>query len=600
MRPIHTLLVSCPNSLETPSTFLAAAESDRYVNIFDVQSRKLIGSLVAGNYVKSLVSFASDSGNVPSTGQPGDEDIAVVVTEDGTVEIFPSPFDFKDSSKQKETANLKPKRTQKTHNPTASVKVVRPDKSATEVPILDVSFEGNHIVMVWAEGGLHLMFERIQWRDEQTGALLLAGTKEVIKAKSTGIIGALSTNAVKNMRLTQVDESRTVVAKGGATDSSLMAVDEPEVIDISSAEEDSESDLGSPPIPESPMRALTNGEKDDDVVMQDGSDEKNEKVDSTEEPSFGDLIRSTVPDTVDVTVAFASQKEQALAPLGERNLQIPSGMSLGTVLTQALRTNDVTMLETCLHVGDLNMIRATIERLNSSLATILLQKLAERLHSRPGRAGSLMVWIQWTLITHGGYLVGQPDVVKKLASLYRVVKERANSLQPLLSLKGKLDMLEAQMNFRRNMQRRFQDDERANKEDEEAVIYVEGQEDSSSEDDPDNSGESRELKRKSKESPKPDANGVSSDSDEDMDDMPINSMEGNSESEDEESDSDSNLLIDDEASEVDDDSGDDGSEDEVDYDDNDSIEDEDEMMEAEEIPNARLSNGIASKKNEQK
>ena len=150
-------------------------------------------------------------------------------------------------------------------------------------------------------------------------------------------------------------------------------------------------------------------------------------------------------------------------------------MSLATVLTQSLRTNDTSLLETCLHTRDLSTVRSTIERLDSSFASDLLQRLAERLHSRPGRAGSLMVWIQWTLVAHGGYLAGQPEVMRKLKNLHKVVKERAGSLQSLLNLKGKLDMLEAQMNLRRHVLGKGKGKNVGN-DDDEAVIYVEGQE----------------------------------------------------------------------------------------------------------------------------
>jgi U3 small nucleolar RNA-associated protein 5 len=57
------------------------------------------------------------------------------------------------------------------------------------------------------------------------------------------------------------------------------------------------------------------------------------------------------------------------------------------------------------------VIRATIQRLASLLTGILLQKLTERLHKRPGRAGNLILWAQWTLVTHGGYLATQPDLI---------------------------------------------------------------------------------------------------------------------------------------------------------------------------------------------
>ena len=86
-------------------------------------------------------------------------------------------------------------------------------------------------------------------------------------------------------------------------------------------------------------------------------------------------------------------------------------------------------------------------------------------------------------MAHGGYLASQPDLLKRLTSLHRVIKDRASSLQALLSLKGKLDMLEAQMNLRNAMRERSRIDHDIDEDEDDGVIYVEGQEESDSEDD---------------------------------------------------------------------------------------------------------------------
>jgi len=195
----------------------------------------------------------------------------------------------------------------------------------------------------------------------------------------------------------------------------------------------------------------------------------------TTEPSFGDLLRARAPTQIIVEPSTTAINNLSTTT-SNRALTIPTATSLGTVLTQALRTNDIDLLESCLQVANLDSIRATIERLHSSLATSLLHKLAERLHRRPGRAGSLMVWVQWTIVAHGGYLASQPTSVKQLHTLYNVVKQRAAGLQPLLTLKGKLDMLEAQMRLRQSMQDRIRPGT-VRDQDEAGVVYVEGEED---------------------------------------------------------------------------------------------------------------------------
>ncbi|KAI9833385.1 MAG: Small subunit (SSU) processome component [Phylliscum demangeonii] len=215
-----------------------------------------------------------------------------------------------------------------------------------------------------------------------------------------------------------------------------------------------------------------------------------------EEATFGELVAAHSIEPIDVDAE--SPEPYATKPNGRRRegvgggaevdqvdawaARVSSATSLGTVLSQALRTNDGPLLESCLHSSDITAIRSTIQRLESPLATSLLSKLAERMHRRPGRAGSLLVWIQWTLVAHGGYLAGQPEIIRQLAGLHQVLADRARALQPLLALKGKLDMLDAQMQLRRAIQPSTDgpaDEEAA---EDERIIYVEGQAESDSDD----------------------------------------------------------------------------------------------------------------------
>lgn len=350
-----------------------------------------------------------------------------------------------------------------------------------------------------------------------------------------------------------LDESRTVVSGGGnAIKSNINGSREVVEIssDSSSAEEEDKDE-------EEESEDESEGENGQDggldVTMADAeatADLIPEDVEETGEPSFGDLVRANAAEPIDVAGAFEPATGALVYPQGTQ-IQPPSGASLGTVLTQALKTNDVSLLESCLQTTDVNTIRATIQRLDSPLAGTLLQKLAERLHRRPGRAGSLMVWVQWTLVTHGGYLATQRDLIKKLAELNRVIDTRSKGLQSLLSLKGKLDMLEAQIELRRSMRdqrRRLEEDD-----DDDGVIYVEGQE------------SDEDSARPQKLSLNGDLENGSDLESEISEDMPMaNGMIADSE---DEEDSEEDDLIDDEAEETDADSVD---EDEVDHDDQDS------------------------------
>lgn len=396
---------------------------------------------------------------------------------------------------------------------------------------------------------------------------------------------AALTNGARDAKANRVDESKAVV-QGRETDGPAAK----EVVDISSGESESseyessgdeaeveaEVEAGDAP------KAITNGGDAaagaQDIAMAD-ADEEDEAG-----PSFGDLLQASHPETIDVQAAFAdrSADAQAVVPgTGSRALSIPSGTSLSTVLTQALRTNDKDLLESCFQTNDNKAIKATIERLHSPLVADLLQRVAERLHKRPGRAGTLIIWIQWSLVAHGGYLASQPQLLKKLKSLSQVVRERANGLQPLLTLKGKLDMLGHQLQLRREMQ-----ESRANPFDDDDldpnVIYVEGEDDESSDEDADDDHLLSSRKQRK-------ITGTSAANGDDMDDLPMTNGATDHFDDDSEGDDDDaeDGLIDDEAEVTDDEEGEDSEEDDDDEEDVSDLEDDESASDDEGPPPVR-------------
>ena len=470
------------------SSFLCASESERFLNVFTV-GEGLIGTLRAEADVSSI-SVYSYPRKTP-TEEP--RRILSVVNNDGLVEIFPQPFEFGVAGTESQNLSRKARLSQKSKRASATLKVRRPDRSTSIVPLLDASMRSEFIHLAWAESGLDVKFERIRWRAADSDEPVLSGSEEIVIAKSTSGQMNAAVNGAKKMGKTYVDESRAVVGAGETLEDSETAFDEPNqvaAIDISSAE-------GSESVFESdgelePISSRTTA-VEEDVEMEDPDagtltrkvDDAAEQVDSDPvdagEPSFGDLLRAREPALIDVQAAFLDPAQQAVARLGAPGSQ-SSGLSLGLVLSQSLRTNDVSLLETCLHNTDSTTIRATVERLDSSLASVLCQRLAERIHSRPGRAGSLVTWIECTVVAHGGYLVGQPNLMKSIRSLVRVLRERTSALQTFLSMNGKLDIIAAQVNHRRNALERSRAKNALEEDDEEAVVYVEGQYNSSSED----------------------------------------------------------------------------------------------------------------------
>lgn len=611
---IQTIITSSPSSSRLADTFLTAADSDRFMNVFDVKKGRLIGHLIAETDVQSVAFHAGAGNGASPVGETEVQEeaasspqILAAVTSDGVVELFPSPFQgFDHAQISSNPSSLKAQRKQMTRKNEGVVKMIRPDKLSKVVNVIDVSFQEADLVMAWTEGGISVFFERLRWTDESTGKLLLRGLIEVVPRNSGSGIGVTVMNGVKDLGKSKVDDSQAVVVKGGDIH---MPGEDHEVIVLSSDDgsgsDDDELSTGE----DEQMEEVDKVTSDGDAEMKD-AEEEDDRVEVDEQATFGDLLRAAAPGTVDVPATFEEAESKAVVhSSAHRSLQLPTGMSLGTVLTQSLKTNDTNLLETCLHTKDLEIVRATIERLESALAAGLLQKLAERLHSRPGRAGNMMVWIQWTLICHGGYLAGQPELMKKLGSLHRVVKERASSLQPLLSLKGKLDMLGAQMELRRRIQSNARAAHNGDEDDEEGVIYVEGQDDSDSEAESIEANSERDIGLSIPHSRISATGGhgphgrndSQEDSDDGEEDMPttVNGVIPDSEDEvDSGSDSD---LIDDEASDTDDESGDDLSADEVDHEDVDSADEDGSDVDVHSPPAKRtsgmqLANGPISKK----
>jgi U3 small nucleolar RNA-associated protein 5 len=307
------------------------------------------------------------------------------------------------------------------------------------------------------------------------------------------------TNGAPVSKATRVDESRAVIAPD-VRDYDKVGASQDTAIDISSAEEDSSSDESDEEEDRTPVAGKANGsahalpmmnghisdedgasDKEEQAVLGaedvEMADEEVEEDAELEVPSFGDLLQAQHPDPIDVQASLPNHQQALIPTNSEYALSAPSGATLRTVLTQALKTNDKDLLERCFQTTDLNDIRATIERLQSQHVATLLQILAERIHKRPGRTGALVTWIQWSLVAHGAYLASQPEVMKSLRSLAQVLHERASGLQPLLRLKGKLDMLSAQLELRQRMQAASRAANADEDEEDEAVVYVEGRDD---------------------------------------------------------------------------------------------------------------------------
>ncbi|EAW10503.1 WD40 repeat and Utp12 domain-containing protein [Aspergillus clavatus NRRL 1] len=479
---IREIITSSTASID--SGLFLASDGDRYINVFDVQGRKLVMNLVTDTEVSSLAlctSLGQQAGEIPEL----EKQVLAAVTEDGTIELFPRPFVL--SKDQSVKASLKAKGRQLTRRAESSIKITQSETSDTSAAVVAAAFQGSDLIIACAEGGIVPVFERVTCINADTEELAFTGLRKVAKTKSSSALASVTTNGARTASETHVDESRTVVEQGdlAETDVEMQDTRDDAVPAADTEGEDSEDeDVAKKPTDKKALQQQkSKKDADSDVDMRsDGGDEEDEDEDETGEPSFGELLRAHASEEVDVEAELEDDVRIGSLVPGKPNAavqQITSGVTLSTVLSQSLKTNDNAMLESCFHTGDLTIIRETIQRLDSSLAATLLQKLAERLSSRPGRYGHLLVWVQWTCVAHGGALAGKPELLKRMSTLFKVMDQRSSSLSSLLLLKGKLDMLHAQLGLRQSLRGGA---DGMDSEDEENIIYVEGQEEFEDED----------------------------------------------------------------------------------------------------------------------
>jgi U3 small nucleolar RNA-associated protein 5 len=455
--------------------------------MYDITQQRISRTLVVSSGVESL-----SLSNLESQSDPLASQLLAVTTEAGTVELFSDPF--QEPPKQAELGGtIKSKRKGLTRKAAASIKLIRPENKEIVVPVFQALVHGPDVVLASTDGGVDVSFQRVRWMDEGTGELLFDGTREIFRSKSASSLNTATVNGVTDVAKKQVDESRVVVVDAGAAgesqdtvieisseDEIVEDVEEESPVDAADESNDEES------APEDIEMAAPDEALDDDPeqTRDENEPEENEQA---REPTFGELLAASNPEAISIADAFVHVDSTALAARApKKGLSIPSGVSLSTVLTQSLRTNDQNLLESCFHTTDLNTIRLTIQRLDSSLAGVLIQRLAERLSSRPGRYGHLLVWVQWTCTVHGGVIAGHPEVAPKVKILYKVLNERSRSLDNLLLLKGKLDMLDAQLTLRRQLQ--AERGPARHPKDQDDIIYIEGQDDNFSSDE-DETGE---------------------------------------------------------------------------------------------------------------
>lgn len=136
-----------------------------------------------------------------------------------------------------------------------------------------------------------------------------------------------------------------------------------------------------------------------------------------------------------------------------------SNNTLTTILSQSLKNNDHSLLETVLTNRDQQVIQNTISKLDASLAVILLDRISERIARQANRFDQLVYWLKWIIIIHGGILSSLPGLSSKLSNLHGILTRKADTLPRLMQLQGKMQILHEQSEMQRHSNQLPEDDE---------------------------------------------------------------------------------------------------------------------------------------------
>lgn len=424
--PATNILVSTQNS----DLVYAYSSGERNVSIISISKAKTVGLLVAQSNVKNFTLCA-------------DESVAAVITENGTVEVFVDPL----SSISTESAATSTKSRSRKNmavvslNPTSRLVVMRPaaptknpapltvkQKAKLRVSVENAFFPENdtYLNITWIEHGTVPVFEKVEWKN-QDGSVK-TGDIELFRAIKV-IVGGNSHDSIKDgadvATAKKYSENQTAVKSGN--DLSQLDTTRDPLVNASkdSDDEDSDEEMGSDSEEATSLA--------DRLTALEANEEKSNE--NSKESKTKSKARNS---TSLLTKEF-----------DDMSLKTPESFTL--VLSQSLKTNDHALLESLLTSHNEENIKISVQRLESAQAVLLLERLADKISKSPGRAGQLMIWIKWTLIAHGGYLVQVPNLAKSLSSLHLTLSNKVGMIPRLLTLQGRVEMLRTQLQMRKDI-----------------------------------------------------------------------------------------------------------------------------------------------------
>ncbi|ODV85311.1 hypothetical protein CANARDRAFT_28579 [[Candida] arabinofermentans NRRL YB-2248] len=344
-------------------------------------------------------------------------DILVTVTEDGVAEVFLDPF-AKDTEDQNEgnSSFRRKRKLVKSKTSNFKIQLQRPTTELHEkLPLQNIILTPKHLTITWLEDSSIPFFESLEWwglNETSEKVYKITQDSTIIKPKP-------------NLKVTQH-------SKYGH--------------DVASSKHYNESHA-----------IIASGDNFKDLQNVDSDNEEDDDNDEEEGISLAERLAA-----IQTTTSTTTNKTRA------------NTGTLTVVLSQALKANDHSLLETVLNNKDETIIRNTVAKLETTYVLRLLERLAERISRNGNRQLNLNYWIKHILIFHGGYLINYPNLNSSLSVLSGTLKRKAATLDRLLELKGKVGMIIDRIEVKRDITKLENGvTEENNEEDEAAVEYIE-------------------------------------------------------------------------------------------------------------------------------
>lgn len=281
----------------------------------------------------------------------------------------------------------------------SNIKIVSTLAEDTVIPILAAKFvtdNNGKSIMIARGSSVKPSFEVVTFVNEETGAILSDIT--LSRQPVTNFLIDTASIAANNLRTTRKAYDESTVTVVGNTDFAIAAP----------------------------------------TMAPEQEDEAGDNVELSIEQKLQSL------DVVDAATVTKSKKNSSK----KKEIEVPAAGSLTTVLVQALHSGDSGLLEACLQHSKPDVINNTVRKLPTEYLIPLMLELIQRFQEKPGRAPILLLWIKSILLIHTAYLMTVPNLVGKLSGFYQALDTRVGVFPKLLALRGRLDIVQSQVNVK--------------------------------------------------------------------------------------------------------------------------------------------------------